>query len=531
MRKKFFTFVILFSVALPITIALRDIFSGSIPFWYDPARDLLLALDNLRKPTLIGPPTGIPGLFYGPYWLWLLSLILLVSRDPRFITLFVQALPYLILFPLLLSKFGKDIFGKIWILLWLFFFISYKPYITSLWNPNLVPLFFLVLLYLVTKVDMKIKNLKILFAMGFVNGLMVNFHVSFSLGIFIGLILFITINMFVNRCHCDPPTGGEVAAKAGSRCGGTIPTVKTKNLRDRHAHTSLAMTMILSLFKSYFFLFSGLLLTFVPFFLFEIRHGFMQIQSLSKTFFFATFYHSAVVGQTGLKPYQIVSEFFSVPSTLLHTSNNVIALFSFLIIIALYFKLKEKKLSFQDKEEKLLLFLFLCTTSVLFVFLSSKNPVWSYHFIGVEIIFILLIGILANKINWLKYLLIIWIIVLGFSETRNILSSLNRNPYTVPSLVTKEYIVDTIYRDAGNTPFSVNVYSPAIYTFDFDYLFKWKQNSVLLLDSKTIYLIIPDTKESVRKDFINYKTPDKIYSTIKTWQIPDGTWIVKRVRK
>src|SRR5690349_7189844 len=86
----------------PILIILINIFTGNISFWYDPARDLLAGLANLHKPTLIGPTSGIPGVFYGPYWIWLLSFGQLFSHDPRIVVLIAGALPYLIFFPMVL---------------------------------------------------------------------------------------------------------------------------------------------------------------------------------------------------------------------------------------------------------------------------------------------------------------------------------------------------------------------------------------------------------------------------------------------
>jgi len=61
---------------------LYAIISGNISFWYDPARDMLSAWDNLHKLTLIGSTSGIPGIFYGPYWIWLLSIPIFFSKDP-----------------------------------------------------------------------------------------------------------------------------------------------------------------------------------------------------------------------------------------------------------------------------------------------------------------------------------------------------------------------------------------------------------------------------------------------------------------
>ena len=101
---------------LPFLASLKDILTGIIPFWYDPARDFLLALENLKKPTLLGPPTGIPGIFYGPYWIWLISIGMIFSKNPRFIVFLIQTLPYFTIFPLVLYKLTKHLGEKVFLL-------------------------------------------------------------------------------------------------------------------------------------------------------------------------------------------------------------------------------------------------------------------------------------------------------------------------------------------------------------------------------------------------------------------------------
>ena len=95
--RRIIIFVLIFAYCYFLFLSLRSVLWGGIPFWSDPARDLLLAWDNLHKISLIGPPGGIPGVFYGPYWLWILSLIQYVSLDPRVVTLTALLIPYFIL--------------------------------------------------------------------------------------------------------------------------------------------------------------------------------------------------------------------------------------------------------------------------------------------------------------------------------------------------------------------------------------------------------------------------------------------------
>src|SRR5258706_349978 len=93
--------ILFVSFLIPLILVLATLFSYNLKLWYDPARDLLSAWNNLSKPTLIGPTSGIPGIFYGPYWIWLLSFGLLFSKNPLIVTFIVATIPYCLIFPLL----------------------------------------------------------------------------------------------------------------------------------------------------------------------------------------------------------------------------------------------------------------------------------------------------------------------------------------------------------------------------------------------------------------------------------------------
>src|SRR4051794_6663508 len=121
LKKNYLLIVFLILIAVPLGMAIFDLYYKTIPFWYDPARDFLLALDNQKKLSLIGEPSGIPGLFYGPYWIWLISLALYFSHDPRVVQFLILTLPYFVVFPLILWKLRSVFDTKIIIALWSLF--------------------------------------------------------------------------------------------------------------------------------------------------------------------------------------------------------------------------------------------------------------------------------------------------------------------------------------------------------------------------------------------------------------------------
>lgn len=180
MKKTVFLFVLLVTIsAIPSMLILIN---GTFPFWYDPARDLFSALANHQKISLIGPPSGIPGVYYGPFWIWMLSIVSLISLHPAIIIFLTLTLPYFILGPLILWKL-KNILGlKTIFLFWGTFSIFYDKYFTQLWNPHPAPLIFLAVIYFVASGSALLA--------GFFAGLLANFHMSFGIGIILATTVF-----------------------------------------------------------------------------------------------------------------------------------------------------------------------------------------------------------------------------------------------------------------------------------------------------------------------------------------------------
>lgn len=487
---------LIFSIFLlyPLFTTFHIIILGNMSFWLDPARDLLLALDNLHKPTLIGPPSGIPGVFYGPYWIWMLSLSLLISKDPRIIVFLILTIPYFILLPYLLRKFFPE--GTVWKVLFFLFAIHYSIYFTQLWNVHPAPLLFLLLVFLLIKKFQYITNkkmIKVVFFTGFVSSLILNFHLSFGIGVFLGTIIFLIINFYLIE---------------GS------------------------FTQTFRLIKSLIVFSFGFISAFIPTIIFESRHGFNQVQSLYHAVTNSFLYNSAVVGQVGLSKMVIIELFFGKIGELTQIQGVLVYVLLFIIVSGIVSRI-------QSREEKKIVLLVTCYLFViLFLYLSSKNPVWNYHFIGVEVIMILLIGVVIKNVLLYRRILIVWAFVILFFNAYNYSKTFTQKPNALTSLGTKKYIVEKIFKDAEKSPFAVFSYSPSLYTYEYDYLFKWLGNDVFrnspqgdISKAKVVYLIIPQTSKGKFLDFINYKTPTKEYKTIQEWKIADGTSIIKRAKK
>jgi len=480
MSKPLLTLFFITLFLFTLIVCLPRIVIGNIPWWFDPGRDMLLSLGNLKKFTLIGPPTGIPGVFYGVWWIWALSLSQLISLDPRVAAFLVAFLPYAILMP----WFCKKLFNiKIAIILWTLFICTFYGYATALWNVHPAPLVFLIVVYFLVK-----KFPKNVLLIGFLVGQAINFNVSFGSAIFFGAIAYLVILLLKNS-----------KISLGKKI------------------------LLLTIFCA------GTLVSFAPFLVFEARHGFNQIKVIQNTLYQAVIGGKAVVSVKGLIKSQILFHFLFGPEKLFYLPKIIswLAILGSFVYIFIF-----QRLTTNDK--RLLILLATTLGSMLLLYFGWRNPVWEYHFIGYETLLLLFCGFLAVKFEPFYYFLIIITLWAMFNRSLVLYREFTGPAFSVQDLKTKQHIVDLIYKDAQNNQFSFFAYNPAIYTWDYDYLFLASQKKYQakaykeIVGFETIYLIIPETSTEIFQDFINYRTPADKYITIKEWKIPDKTTILKR---
>lgn len=500
-KSKVFLLLFILSIILSFIIVVKPIISGNIPFWYDPGRDLLLAWDNLRKPTLIGPTTGIQGVFYGPFWIWLLSIALLISKDPRIVDFIVLTIPYFTILTLILWGLSKNIFNKkISYSLWLLLILSCSNYANQIWSPNLAPLVFLIICFLIVSTDLintKVKYQNLIFL-----GMLTSFLLSFLFSLTMVVPVSVAIYFLINFLICL--------------------VIQKNNIWQLIKKWTLINI-------SYF---SGVVICLLPTILFEVKHGFNQTKALLNNLTQGYINKTTMVAG-GLNQKESVNEFISRLAVLTHLSNNIFILVVSVIVLYLIWQLVKKKIIFKDLELRILLFIFTTSLSFFLIFFTSKNPVFGYRFTGVEILSLFLIGLTAKKIKIAEKLLFFGAILYLFINLYSFINSFNKIN-TSSDLASRVYIVNLIYKDAGKNPFAYYAKNAAIYTFDYDYLFRWisKKYGFLpennLEKAKSVYLIIPKELLSDKKGFTENRTPNEKFITIKEWPTPDGSIIVKR---
>ncbi len=500
-------FIFLIAVLVPLFLTLRTVIFGFFPFWYDPARDMLLAAANLKKISLIGPPSGIPGIFYGPYWIWFLSLAELLGKDPRIVTFIIQTIPYYVVLPILLYIIGKKMFNRYSIVIvWTLFMFSFIRYTNQLWNPHLAPLIFFGIVMVILHMSFRKIDTSLLFLsglLGVLQGLLINFHISFGTAIFVSLTFYYLMRLII--------------------------VVKERKQLIWRLLTIIISAVCLGI---------GFMFTMIPTMVFEMRHGFNQIKTLIMTLNKSYIHGTAAVGQVGMSSRQILASLLERATLLLQLPSVLNVVIALIIAILLIGVVVTKKNEINMYQKRFLLFFCAAIAGILVVYLSSKNPVWSYHFVGVEVLFVYVFLVILDHVPFLRKVLFLWATILVVTNYVSALRPVAASA-DITDLSRMEKNVQFIFYNAQKMPFAYVAKNPAIYTYDYDYLFYWLgtdlyhfvPKNTVTDSSEIVYVIIPKAQLSDKKGFVENRTPEKEYMTVNEWYGIDGTLIIRRQLK
>ena len=233
-KKYWWSFPLLIILAIAAYLRLHMI-SGYMTFLGDEGRDVLVVMHMIvnHKFTLLGPTASVGGFFLGPiYYYFMLPFLWAWKLNPVgpaiMIALFGIATVYLVF------KVGKDFFSP-WVGLIAASLYALSPLVIekarSSWNPNPVPFFSLLLIYLLWYAVEK-KRTSTLMWIGIVLGIGLQLHYLF-------LFLFIVTGLWL------------------------VLNVKT-----------------IPFLKSVLWILAGFLIGYSPFLAFEVRHGFPNTQSV-----------------------------------------------------------------------------------------------------------------------------------------------------------------------------------------------------------------------------------------------------------
>ena len=362
-------------------------------FLGDEGRDVLVAYNILHGHlTLLGPTSSVGGFFLGPiYYYFMAPFLLLFNYNPVgpavMVALFGIATVWLI------YKFCSDLFNsKIGIIAASLYAVSplVIAYSRSSWNPNPLPFFSLLTLYVLYKALGRNSG-KLLFTVGILLGIAIQLH---YLTLFLGAVVFVYV--ILNQ------------------------VIDNKKQWKK--------TFLISV-KQNLLILTGFLIGWSPLLAFEIRHSFLDFRNISDFVL-----HS---GNTGANPnffYNIYDVFFRLfgrlvfyfpakqqfklyPSSLLDLWIVVII---FVAIISVFLLFKNFYQSFKsdkaDSKKYLLIVLWFTLGVLLFGF--YKKPIYDYYFAFMfPLPFILVAGLIFKiyefkKIGKLLTALILLIVIL-----------------------------------------------------------------------------------------------------------------------
>ncbi len=436
MRFVFIALLIVF--ILGAWFRIEGVITQSFAFTYDVGRDLLAVRDivSLEKIPLIGQTTGLPGLFYGPWWYYILTpSFILASGNPTGVALFMAISG--ILTALLGFKVGKNIGG---IVLGLVFasFLALSPVMiavaSQIWNPNLIPLFIVLFMYCTHLIFVSLEKNKR------VNGLY--FLLS---GLLLGLIL-----------------DSEIVFGLLFAIGVIISTIIFLRKRLK--------------FTYYLFFISGFLLIMSPRILFELRHDFLMTNSLLS--FVGSAFSSSQSGQSLFNPINSFMALYRLwTETVAREDLFLGSISAFLITFILFYFYKKL-----GKEEKFFLSLSLIVTTVFLIGLSFfPGDIWGHYIVGIPILYIFVLSIAVSKslenLKKIRFFLVSAVIaclILYINPTQAVSryqkplwegdASLYRNQLAV---------IDNIYKQADGKDFNYVVYTPPVHDFTYQYIFLW----------------------------------------------------------
>lgn len=432
--------LIVFGLLIVLTIGswlrLSGIISNSFAFTYDVGRDML-AVENIvvnHKITFIGQTTGVEGIFYGPWWYFILSIpFFIFSGNPQGIAFFMGLIG---ISSILLGYIAGRKIGGVFLGVIFSAFISFSPIAifssSQIWNPNLVPFFTLLVILMLYMLSFdgkpKTSKAKYLLLLGLLLGLIIDMEIVF------GILLFLSICI-------------------------SLIFIFRKRLT----------------IKEILFFALGLLFIFSPRIIFEVRHDFLMAKAFASTF---------SNGFMLSKQFSIFDTFISRLNSLFNTWNATLAgqnsivgfiliIFAFLSLLFFYKKVENIQKQF-IKTILIVIVIFLIGTTFF------NQAVWPHYLVGVPVFYILLLSITINvarvvlKKSWITFLILLVLFWININPMQ-VLDNIRKPLWEGNAAVYRNQIaiIDYVYNDAKGRNFKYIVYTPSVRDYTYRYLFSW----------------------------------------------------------
>jgi len=392
-------------------------------FWYDQGRDakVVWELIHHKNVFLIGPTTGIEGIFLGPFYYYFLAPFYAIGKgDPVVPAIGLGLVTSVAVF--LLYRVGKKyISTNVGLLASLLYGFSAVIIQANRWlsNPTALPFFSLLIVWLLLEANEKksFTNIKG-FLLGFLVGISLQLEAASAI-FFIPAVMVICWNI-------------------------------KKSCRIKTVHLFLIVL--------------GLGFTLIPQILFDIRND----NLLGKSFYrFLVSEKSFRVNSTEFLLNRLIF-FLKSFSEKLFIGNPLQVLGLGSVLISLIVNIKKTPSSIK----KVIIPWILVPVVGLTIYKGNNGYVWDYYLTGVFPVFMLLVAVgVAFMPRILKAIFITCFI------SQNVFFALTFVQTTQPGYITLKNIqqaVDWIYEDAGNNPFNADVYVPPVIAHAYEYVFTWQ---------------------------------------------------------
>ena len=397
-------------------------------FYYDQGRDALVVWDFIHKGRffLIGPTTGIEGVFRGPWYYWLITPFYWLGKgNPVYPSVFLSLTTVIAVYLLFLM--AKEIGGKIGGLTAVIIgSISFYFVTSSRWLSNPTPMYLISMLFVwsLFKIIDRKKWAWVL-AM-FMAGMAMQFGSAAEVFYIPFLIIFALLN------------------------------------RDKIASFKLMLLGFLSFVSA-----------FLPQIIFDIRHHGVLLSAIRKFLF--------EEGSFKLSFWQMVklrtSFYLDTFSSLIWSDKDIIVWVVLGITLLMAF-VKWREILKNRKIQALLILLFSPLIGMFF-FQGNEGNVYGYYFTGYFFIFVLIFSYLISLFSRYKLGRILVFLFLLLFLNRNITRvkgyiNSGVDGESAIALGNQIQAIDWIIKDADGREFNVDVYVPPVIPYAYDYLFLWQ---------------------------------------------------------
>ena len=455
-------------------------------FYYDQGRDGLVIWDLWHKGKLflVGPTTGIAGIFRGPYYYYLIApFYFLGGGNPVWPSVFLSLTT--VVAGVLVFSLGSKISKAVGIFAAIIALFSFNLVMASRWLSNPTPMLLLsmILVWAMLKVtEGKRFGWPVIAAVAGLS--LFNFGSAGEVFYFAALLMF------------------------------AVWQAKRRNLP-----TGKIFWLSIVLF----------ILTFLPLVLFDLKHDGILRNNIGK-FLFG---EKSFAVPTWRFIWDKLDFYYEVFTNKIFNGRYFQEQTIFYVIAAGFFYYLRD--IWKHKLAKILILLFVSVCVGLVFFQGNFGNIYDYYLTGYYLIFVLLFSIALGFIWKTKVgkLFVLYFFYLFFVNNYDVLKYKLSDGCSGPNsicLVNQLQAVDWIYTNAEKKPFNVDVYVPPVIPYAYDYLFKWKSNPNLVEDQVpslyTLYEQDPPNPDRLEAWLARQKGIGKVEETARF----GGITVERRIR-